>query len=340
MAVSVDVKLLIASCFTFWACAFPVMSRSLYEASVATTHEQWMAKHGRAYANDAEKEKRFQIFMQNLQYIESFNSAGNRSYKLGLNKFSDLTNEEFVAFYTRPFKVSSQTNSSKMASVKQLDLSDIPDSLDWRNKGAVTKIRNQERCGSCWAFATVAAVEGIVQITTGNLIQLSEQQLLDCATENHGCAGGLMDYGFEYVIKNNGIASETDYPYLGTSTGNCDSVKAAKHAARITGYVDVEGEEKLLQAVAMQPVSVRVAVGEEFSKYSEGIFSGSCGSQLNHEVTAIGYGTSEDGTKYWLMKNSWGEGWGENGYIRMQMNVGNEGLCRIAAHGSYPTITA
>ncbi|KAI4296910.1 hypothetical protein L6164_036829 [Bauhinia variegata] len=316
------------------------MSRTLNEDSVAATHEQWMAKYGRTYADEVEKAKRLKIFKENLLYIENFNNAGNQSYKLGLNKFSDLTNEEFLDFYTGPFKVSGQTNPSKMASFQQLDISDIPDSVDWRDKGAVTQIRNQEKCGSCWAFATVAAVEGIYQIKTGNLIPLSEQQLLDCDTQNNGCLGGLMDKGYEYIIQNNGIASRDDYPYLGNSTGNCDSEKAAKHAAQITDYAVVTGEDQLLQAVAKQPVAARVAVGQAFQMYREGIFSGPCGSRLNHEVTAVGYGTSEDGTKYWLMKNSWDEDWGEKGYIRMQMNVDNEGLCGIATHGSFPIINA
>ena len=196
--------------------------------------------------------------------------------------------------------------------------------------------------GCCWAFSAVAAMEGITQLKTGKLISLAEQELVDCDTsgEDQGCEGGLMDDAFEFIIQNKGLATEANYPYKGVD-GTCNKNKEASHAAQITGYEDVpaNSENALLKAVANQPVSVAIdASGSAFQFYSSGVFTGDCGTELDHGVTAVGYGTASDGTKFWLVKNSWGSSWGENGYIRMQRDVdANEGLCGIAMEASYPT---
>ena len=195
--------------------------------------------------------------------------------------------------------------------------------------------------GCCWAFSAVAATEGINKLKTGTLISLSEQELVDCDTKgvDQGCEGGLMDDAFKFIIKNGGLTTEAQYPYKGAD-GTCNAKAAANHAATISGYEDVpaNNEQALKNAVANQPVSVAIdASGSDFQFYKSGVFTGSCGTELDHGVTAVGYGVS-DGTKYWLVKNSWGAEWGEEGYIRMQRDVAAaEGLCGIAMQASYPT---
>ncbi|OMO92558.1 hypothetical protein COLO4_17495 [Corchorus olitorius] len=328
--------------FIFGTLASQAMSHAVHEAAVAAKYEQWIADYGRKYLNNLEKEKRFKIFKDSLEYIESFNKAGNRTYKLGLNEFSDLTHDEFLAITgsKMPILPPHSSTSNISTSFRYESFSDVPTSLDWREYGAVTAVKNQLQCGVCWAFSAVAAIEGITQISSGILISLSEQQLLDCSTNgNNGCEGGWMTNAFEYVMQNEGITAEEIYPYEATQ-GSCDIERSTIVFATISSYEEVPAndEEALLKAVTNQPVSVALDHNDpQFKYYQSGVYNGDCGTSLTHAVTIVGFGTDEDGTDYWLLKNSWGETWGENGYMRILRGGGPpEGLCGLAMKASYP----
>ncbi|CAM8986643.1 unnamed protein product [Rhodiola kirilowii] len=303
-------------------------------------HDEWMATHGRVYASLEEKQKRLNIFKDNVAFINAHNKMEGRKFNLSVNRFADMTNEEFRAKYTGYRKSHSSGEMHVDQELLSGNISAAPASVDWRKKGAVTGVKDQASCGSCWAFSTVAAVEGLMKLKTGKLVSLSEQELIDCDVngQDAGCMGGLMENAFEFIIKNKGLNTEAAYPYKGEDS-TCN-LKAASHSvATISGYkkVPANNEMALQLAVAKQPVSVAVDATYEFQFYSSGVFSGECDTYLNHAITAVGYDTDSDGTKHWIMKNSWGKSWGENGYIRLERGVSaSEGLCGLAMDASYP----
>ncbi|CAL8177667.1 unnamed protein product [Prunus armeniaca] len=304
--------------------------------------ESWISKHSKIYQTMEEKLHRFEIFRDNVKHIDERNkNLDVDSYWLGVNEFADLSHEEFKSKYLglKP-ESTRRRESTGDFSYRDFDVEALPKSVDWRKKGAVTPVKNQGSCGSCWAFSTVAAVESINQIVTGNLTSLSEQQLIDCDRSfNNGCNGGLMDYAFQFIMSNGGLNKEDDYPYL-MEEGNCEKKKGASEVVTINGYQDVpeNNEEALLKALANQPLSIAIdASGRDFQFYSGGVFNGRCGTELDHGVAAVGYG-SQKGLDYIIVRNSWGPKWGEKGYVRMKRNTGKpEGLCGINKMASYPT---
>ncbi|NP_001304248.1 vignain precursor [Vigna radiata] len=311
------------------------------EESLWDLYERWRSHHT-VSRSLTEKHKRFNVFKENVMHVHNTNKM-DKPYKLKLNKFADMTNHEFRSTYA-----GSKVNHHKMFRGTQHGngtfmyekVGSVPASVDWRKKGAVTDVKDQGQCGSCWAFSTVVAVEGINQIKTDKLVSLSEQELVDCdKEENQGCNGGLMESAFEFIKQKGGITTESNYPYT-AQEGTCDASKVNDLAVSIDGHenVPVNDENALLKAVANQPVSVAIdAGGSDFQFYSEGVLTGDCNTDLNHGVAIVGYGTTVDGTNYWIVRNSWGPEWGEQGYIRMQRNISKkEGLCGIAMMASYP----
>lgn len=253
---------------------------------------------------------------------------------MGPNEYLDLTWAEFrqakLGFKNVDNSVLRQNNVEILEEVEVA----AGAAVDWRAKGIVTPVKNQGQCGSCWAFSTTGSTEGAYAQKTGKLISLSEQQLVDCSTVqgNKGCNGGLMDYGFQYIITNKGITTEAAYPYKGVD-GTCKKGQTA--AATISSFKDVAAgqEAQLLTAATKQPISVAIEADQMgFQFYSGGVFTATCGKNLDHGVLVVGYGT-DAGKDYWIVKNSWGTTWGEAGYIRM---IRNKNQCGIAQQPSYP----
>lgn len=303
------------------------------------TFQQWSLENGRSYA-PTERDYRETVYYANVAKIDAHNE-GNFSWTMDVNQFADLTADEFKASVSSRFSRSEHKNTT--THLRGLTRMDIPSSVNWTAKGAVTPVKNQEQCGSCWAFSTTGSVEGAWFLANGALPSLSEQQLVDCSTAegNQGCNGGLMDYGFEYIVKNKGITTEAAYPYTATGPNAC--VAAGKPvAATVLGYKDVpvNSETALETAIAQTPVSVAVEADQSvFQFYSGGVMDSACGTQLDHGVLAVGYGTL-GGKDYYLVKNSWGASWGANGYILLGRGAkfNPSGQCGIQMAASYPVV--
>jgi len=293
---------------------------------------------------EAEKEARFAAFAANYAYIQLENAKGH-SYELGINQFADMTPDEFAMsrFGLHPRETKRWGTLTSLGKHMRGNAT-LPASVDWREKGAVTQVKNQAQCGSCWAFSTTGALEGAWQIASGNLVSLSEQQLIDCSRKqgNEGCNGGMMDGGFKYE-EGVDACTEESYPYKakdGTCQASTCSVGVPKHA--VVGYMDVDenDDEALMEAVAQQPVSVAIEADKmAFQLYKGGVLDAECGTALDHGVLAVGYG-EEEGKKYWLVKNSWGPGWGEEGYIKILRGEEGKGMCGINMQPSYPVVQA
>jgi C1A family cysteine protease len=330
------------------ATVLAIPTTHLTASSLSTLFESWKLEHGKTYATAEENTKRFEIFSANSKIIEQHNSEGH-SWTMGFTKFADLTPKEFEALQTLWPSELGKTKSAATLRHKRTGL-DIPTSVDWRNNGIVVPIKDQGNCGSCWAFSTVVSYEGQVALKTGNLTSFSEQNLVDCVkgqtisgssqTCCSGCEGGLMDYAFQYMMdkQQGNDATEQRYPYTATD-GTCSfNIKNTAYVP-VTSYTDIESgnEEDLKDATAnVGPISIAVDANSGWQSYTGGIFKPSfCNpNHLNHGVAIVGYGT-ENGQEYWIIRNSWGESWGEGGYIRIAYG---SNICGLANEACYPTV--
>jgi len=338
--------------------ANPIWKRefTLDEFNVMNTihvFREWSKDYNRNYHTIEEETLRYKIWYENLGRISQTNSK-NLSYKLRLNQFADLTDDEFrmkvhgsKGSCYRDDKMASKIPKISTQIGKAVGSSHIgtnPTSVDWTTKGVVTPVKNQGDCGSCWAFSTTGSTECNYAIKTGTLNSLSEQQLVDCSDSegNEGCDGGLMDDAFEYIIKEGGLCSETEYPYTGVD-GTCKATSCGTKYNPIKTYTDVttDNSNDLETAAASGCVSVAIEADQyAFQYYSSGVLSGTCGTSLDHGVLVVGYGT-DGSSDYWKVKNSWGDTWGEEGYVLICRNCDKNGVageCGINKEPSYPVI--
>jgi len=320
-----------------------VVSTPILDMTLDKHWEMWKGHHGKTYDSKHHELERRLIWEENFNKINLHNlehSMGMHTYTMAMNFFGDMRHEEFIK--RNGLLQSKQKNKfgSKFERYQADPTLDLPDTVDWRDKGYVTDVKDQGQCGSCWSFSTTGSMEGQYFAKSGTLVSFSEQQLVDCSGDygNMGCNGGLMDQAFEYIEKY-GIEKESDYPY-DASDDPC-KYDASEEVTKAKSFQDVESgsEDDLKSAVGkVGPVSVAIdASHQSFQFYSTGVYSEpSCSSQqLDHGVLVVGYG-NQDGSDYWLVKNSWGTSWGQEGYIMMSRNQNNQ--CGIATAASYPIL--
>ena len=288
-----------------------------------------MAEYGLSYGTPQEYEFRFNIFAAKDAEFAEINANPEHTFTVGHNKFSTWTPEELKRLLGR---LPSTFNEDEVVILEETN----DTAVDWRTKGAVNPVRDQGGCGSCWAFGSTAAMEAEHFIVTKSLLQLSEQQLVDCDTKSSGCNGGLESYAFSY-LSSHGQELRSAYPYTG-KTGTCKFAAAsAKVTVKSQTAVAAKSVAQLKAAIAKQPTNVGVEADKSvFNAYKSGILNSStCGTKLDHAVVAVGYGNAS-GQDYYIVRNSWGSSWGESGYIRIAA-VDGAGICGIQLDSRYPT---
>lgn len=312
--------------------------------------ENWVEQFRIKFTSENHMYEIFSKWVINHKYIDTMNSR-NLTYQLGHNQFSGMDEFDFQKYIMNNQYLfnNGQSYTNYLRSGYNYDL---PNYVDWVKAGAVTPVKDQGQCGSCWSFSTTGALEGAYFIKNKNLVSFSEQQLVDCDNfkhggKDHGCNGGLMDNAFDWIHKNGGLCSEDDYPYV---SGNgekedCRTTCSEINGSKIVSYVDVKpsDDNAMMNALFLQPVSVAIEADQrDFQLYKSGVFTGKCGVNLDHGVLLVGYGTDgATGEDYYKIKNSWGTSWGKDGYIligRGSQYNGGQGQCGVLLEGSYPVL--
>jgi len=321
---------------------------SLATCNLHGEFSMWKEEHRRVYATKQEEYKRFALWLDSHHKIQAWNSNNTfGNARFGLGPFSDWSSEEFQAFSRGVLPVSSFPGLAQMKKANTdwslLNSVNAPPTLDWRTKGAVTGVKNQGQCGSCWSFGSTGTLEGAHFLATGKLVSLSEQNLIDCSGKccyNEGCNGGRVDWALTYVMQNNGIDTESSYPYKAedeTCSYNPSNIGSTCSNWTQTPFGN---ENALMNAVYLHgPTSVAISVDDAWANYKSGVYTdSSCPNgedDLDHSVLVVGYGT-EGGQDYWLVKNSWGGSWGAQGYIKMRRNYNN--MCGVATDAVFGVV--
>jgi len=315
----------------------------LVAVAAASDWEDFKAQYGKYYNGEDEETKRHEIFDANVEFINAENAKGH-SYTLGVGPFADLTAEEFKATRLGYKKEESDT---PVLEAHTWQGEELADSLDWTTQGAVTPVKDQGQCGSCWAFSTTGALESGYQISSGQLVSLSEQQYVDCdGFPNLGCSGGQMSSALKWA-ESHDICTEESYPYIakGGLLSSCKSsgCTVGLKAGTVTGVNKCGGlfsscsDADLKSALQQQPISIAIEADQTiFQHYTGGVITGSCGTNTDHGVLLVGYGT-DNGVEYWKVKNSWGTSWGDNGYVRLAQGMNQ---CGINSGPNYPVFSA
>jgi len=297
----------------------------LFTVASAMEWEEYKQQFGKVYNSNDEDEQRMQIFESNKQQWGEKDGV-----TLGATQFSDMTLEEFQQLPIRGLNPGLKADLPYLGE-HEVDATLEVGAIDWVSKGAVTPVKNQGQCGSCWAFSTTGGLEGAWQIATGSLTSMSEQQFVDCSKQNSGCNGGLMDYAFSWA-KGTAVATESSYAYTARD-GTCKtSFTTAIPQGGVTGYKDVSNSgSALTSALQNGPVSVAIQADQSvFQQYTGGVITSGCGTNLDHGVTAVG--VNSDGSI--KVKNSWGTSWGASGYVNIATSQ-----CGITSSASYPTVS-
>ena len=315
-------------------------------STIIDKFNHWKDKFNIKFKNDDHFNLVLVKWIENDKFIQEHNFK-NLTYTLGHNQFSGMDSDEFRDY----LGFSGENVRHNNLRIDNSNLESVPSSVNWITAGAVTGVKDQGQCGSCWSFSTTGALEGAYFTKYGKLPSFSEQQLVDCDNRKNGgkdmgCNGGLMDNAFSWIKKNGGLCTEAEYPYVSGTTktaGSCQTSCEVVDDSAVQSFVDVpkSSDQSMMAAIAKQPVSVAIEADQkEFQLYKSGVFTGACGTNLDHGVLVVGYGTESDGD-YYIVKNSWGTTWGSKGYIYLgrgsQYNNG-DGQCGVLLQASYPSV--
>ncbi|EKX73929.1 cysteine protease [Theileria equi strain WA] len=307
--------------------------------------------YSREHADADERRVRFLAFRNNYNAVKA--QTGEESYERTINKFSDMTKEEFARLFppipleglkkdirpVAPVEFSDLYHMDKLRIAKGIEVGEHVsldgENVDWRRCGGVSPVKDQSHCGSCWAFAAVGSVESLYLLKKGQALDLSEQELVNCEPYSNGCKGGFCDKALEYILTN-GIAHTKDIPYHAFDEVCTTSLY---NRVFVDGYIPFSGLDILQNSLSVSPTTVYIAVSEEFSSYKSGIYTGPCGEASNHAVLLVGEGYDEEtGKRFWILKNSWGPDWGENGFFRFERTNEGTDKCGILELGFRPVL--